>query len=146
MYKSDEVGSWTSGHWKSNHFPPCFYCSLRKRYNFTSQDTPFTFYLERSLPNAKQVTYGLCQLHCKPFVPFNKNKMNVCFSFQFCPTHLHDKWRHWWNNTLSSTFFHSKPTAVAPGRHWHQVRDHSYTVFTPFLRLQMWGSVLLGAF
>lgn len=59
---------------------------IKVRYSLTFTGHPF-----RSLSaplNTKQVTYGLCQLHCKSFVPFNENIAGVFFLSPLEPSRI----------------------------------------------------------
>lgn len=128
--------------WEIQSFPSLFLLLIKGGITLP-HSTVFSFLknLKLSLPNTKQVTYGFCQLYYKPSVSFNKNKMNVCFSFQFCSTHLPDKWCCWLKSTLSSKFFCSRPV-VTSGQ--DGVRggggiksNHNWKIVTQFFGIQM---------
>lgn len=70
---------------------------IKVRYSLTFMGHPFC---SLSAPlNTKQVTYGLCQLHCKSFVPFNENIAGVFFLSPLEPSRISViNGACWWRN------------------------------------------------
>lgn len=92
--------SWTPGQRKSDHpLPPPTpeWLFIKVRYSFTFTGRSFCS-LSAQL-NTEQVTYGLCQLLCKSFVPFNENIANVFLLSLLEPSRiLVINGGYWWRN------------------------------------------------
>lgn len=90
---------------------------IKVRYSFTF--TGHSFCSLSALLNTKQVTYGLCQLHCKSFVPFNENIASVFLLSLLEPSRISViNGAYWWRNAsarLTALQGHRPDLKLLPG-------------------------------
>lgn len=120
--------------WSSSPTSYSEWLFIKVRYSFTF--TGHSFCSLSALLNAGQVTYGLCQLHCKSFVPFNENIARVFLLSLLEPSHiLVINGAYWWRNAPA------RPTTLqghcADPKLWPGVVSTSLGVSAPPCR---WGS------
>lgn len=88
--RSEEI--WSSS---PTSYPELLFIKVRYSFTFTGH----SFCSLSALLNTKQVTYGLCQLHCKSFVPFNENIAGVFLLSLLEPSRISViNGAYWWRN------------------------------------------------